>query len=101
MDMGVKPELLTPSVQHSEKADFRAKVSGIAGDFEKSFRTGVEQQIVDDSLVLQGQRRQPLGECEDHMDVARREKFLATRLGPTVAGSCLTLRAVAVAAAVI
>src|SRR5450631_81571 len=35
------------------------------------------------------------------MDVARREKFLATCLEPTVAGVGLTLRAVPVAAAVV
>ena len=28
---------------------------GIASDFEKGFRTGAEQQTVDDLLVLQGQ----------------------------------------------
>src|SRR5258708_17576137 len=61
MDMGMKPEVLTPSVQHGEEADFRATVSGIALDFEKGFRTGTEQQIVEDLLVLQGQRRQPVG----------------------------------------
>src|SRR5436309_7776078 len=55
MDMGMKPELLTPSVQHGEEAEFRAEVSRIASDFEKSIRTGAEQQIVDDFLILQGQ----------------------------------------------
>src|ERR1700674_1843744 len=35
------------------------------------------------------------------MDVARGEKFLATRLEPTLAGVGLTLRAVPVAAAVV
>src|SRR5258707_12271659 len=35
------------------------------------------------------------------MDVARREKFLTTRLEPTVASVGLTLRAVPVAAAVV
>ncbi len=61
MDMGVKPELLTPGVQHGEEADFRAEVSGIASDFQKRFRTGTEQQIVEDLLVLQGQWNQPAG----------------------------------------
>jgi len=61
MDMGMKPELLTPSVQHSEEADFSAEVSGITSDFEKGFGTGAEQQIVEDLLVLQGQWRQPVG----------------------------------------
>ena len=60
MDMGMESELLTPSVQHGEEADFCAEVSRIAGDFEKSFRTGAEQQIIEDLLVLQGQWRQPV-----------------------------------------
>jgi len=60
MDMGMKPELLTPSVQHDEETDFRAEVSRIASDFEKSFRTGAEQQIIEDLLVLQDQWRQPV-----------------------------------------
>ena len=57
MDMGMEPELLTPGVQHGEEANFRAEVSRIASDIEKSFRTGAEQQIVDDFLILQGQCR--------------------------------------------
>ena len=50
MDMGMEPKLLTPSMQHSEEANFRAAVSRIAGDFQKCFGTGTEQQIVDDLL---------------------------------------------------
>src|SRR5882724_5822221 len=60
MDMGMKPELLAPSVQHGEEADFRAEVLRIASDFEKNFRTGAEQQIIEDLFVLQEQWRQPV-----------------------------------------
>src|SRR5580692_3872852 len=67
---------------------------GIASDFEKCFRTGTEQQAVEDLLVLQHQRSQAMGQCEDHVQIAGREKFLAPRSG-------LTLRAMAIAAAVI
>jgi hypothetical protein len=35
MDMGMESELLIPGVQHGEEADFRAKVSRIASDFEQ------------------------------------------------------------------
>jgi hypothetical protein len=52
MDMRVELELLIPSVQHTEEANFCAEVSWIAGDFEQSFRTGTEQQTVDDLPVL-------------------------------------------------
>jgi hypothetical protein len=57
MDMWVEPELLIPGVQYAEETDFRAEMSGIASDFEKSFRTGAKQKIVDDLLVLQSQWR--------------------------------------------
>jgi hypothetical protein len=47
----MEPELLIPGVQHGEEAEFRAEVSRIASDFKKCFRTGAEQQIVDDFLI--------------------------------------------------
>src|SRR6266849_692693 len=101
MDMGMEPELLIPSMQHGEEADFRAEVFRIASDFEKCFRTGAEQQIVDDFLVLQNQRRELRRKCEDHMDVARREKFSLTCCDPAFPSRGLTLRAVSIAAAVV
>ena len=61
VDVGMKLELLIPGVQHAEEADLGTEMSGIAGYFEKRFCTGTEQQIVDDLLVLQGQRRQLCG----------------------------------------
>src|ERR1700676_1819528 len=73
----------------------------MASDFEKSFGTGAEQEIVEDLLVLQNQWRQAAGECEDHVQVAGREKFSSTRGDPAFPSSDLTLRAVAIAAAVI
>ncbi|MEY2395179.1 MAG: hypothetical protein QOF94_1524, partial [Acidobacteriaceae bacterium] len=73
----------------------------IARHFEKSFGTGAEQQTVEDLLVLQHQRRQAAGECEDHVQIAGGEKFLSTRSDPAVPSGRLTLRAVAIAAAVI
>jgi hypothetical protein len=78
MDMRVEPELLIPGVENAEETDLGAEMSGMASDFEKSFRTGAKQQIVEDLLVLQGQRRQPAGQGENHMDVARGEKLPAT-----------------------
>jgi len=73
----------------------------MARDFEKSFGTGAEQEIVEDLLVLQNQWRPAAGECKDHVQVAGREQFSSTRSDPAFPGSDLTLRAVAIAAAVI
>src|ERR1022692_1063253 len=99
--MGMEPELLIPGMQHGEEADFRAEVFRIASDFEKCFCTGAEQQTVDDFLVLQSQCRELRRKCEDHMDVARREKFSLTCRNPAFPSSSLTLRAVPIAAAVV
>src|SRR5712664_4445545 len=101
MDMGMESKFLTPGVQHGEEAEFRADVSGVASDFEKSFRTGAEQQIVDDFLILQDQWRELRRKREDHMDVARREKFSLTCGDPAFAGRGLTLWAVSIAAGVV
>src|ERR1700675_1020314 len=101
MNMRMNIELLTPRVQHAEEANLCAEVSRIASDFEKGFGTGAEQEIVEDLLVLQNQWRQAAGECEDHVQVAGREQFSSTRSDPAFPCSDLTLRAVAIAAAVI
>src|SRR6202795_2481900 len=73
----------------------------IARHFDKGFRTGTEQESVEDLFVLQHQWRQAAGECEDHVQIAGREKFLSTGSDPAVPSSGLTLRAMAIAAAVI
>src|ERR1700693_6540661 len=100
MDMGMEPELLIPGVQHGEEAEFRAEVPRVASDFENCFCTGAEQQIVDDFLILQSQWRELRRKREDHMDVARREKFSLTCGDPAFAGRGLTLWAVAIGAGV-
>jgi hypothetical protein len=101
MHMWVGREFLTPGMQNTEEADFCTEVLGIAGDFEESFCTGSEQEIVDDLLVLQDQRGQMTRKREDHMDVARWEKLLLTCCEPAIASSCLTLRAVPISTGVV
>ena len=100
MNMWVGREFLTPGMQNTEEADFCTEVFGIVGHFEKSFRTGAKQEIVEHLLVLQDQGGQMTRKREDHMDVTRREKLLATCREPAIASSCLTLRAVPISARV-
>ena len=101
MYMWMELEFLSPAVQHTEEADFCTEMLGIAGHFEKGFRTGAKQEIVEDLLVLQDQGGQMTRKREDHMDVARWEKLLATCCEPAIASSCLTLRAVPISARVV
>src|SRR5258708_27343429 len=74
---------------------------GIACDFQKGFRAGAKQEIVDDLLVLQHQRGQVTRKREDHMDVTRRKKFPATLFQPTFPSTCLTLRAMPISTRVV
>ena len=101
MNMRMNFEFLAPGMQHAEEANLCAEVSRMASDFEKGFGTGAEQEIVEDLLVLQNQWRQAAGEREDHVQVAGREQFSSTRSDPAFPCRDLTLRAVAIAAAVI
>ena len=101
MGVPVKFEFLIPGVEHAKETDFGAKMLGITSDLEEGFGTGLQQQMVQDFLVLQGERRQLMRKGEDNMDVARGEKFLTTRLEPTVASVGLTFWAVPVPAAVV
>ena len=55
MYMRVGCKLLTPGMQHAEEADLSTEVLGIASHLEKGFRTGTEQEIVDDLLILKSQ----------------------------------------------
>lgn len=65
--MGVAAEI----AQDAQAADLRAPLSGMAPDLAKSFRPGTATDL----LVLQQQKRQALRRCEDHAQIASREKF--------------------------
>jgi hypothetical protein len=80
MDMGMMFQLLIPTMEHAEEADFGAQMAGVARHFEQGFGTGPEQQTVDHLLVLQGQRGEPPRKGEDDMDVGGGQEFSAARL---------------------
>ena len=56
--MRVQFELLIPGVEHAKEADLGAEMFGIASDFEESCGTGLQQEMVQEFLVLQGERCQ-------------------------------------------
>ena len=55
MRVRVMFELLIPGVEHTEEADLRAEMLRIASDFEEGFGAGLQQEMVQDFLVLQGE----------------------------------------------
>src|SRR5215213_2753330 len=54
VQMRMVHQVLSPGVQHSQKADLRAQVFGIRGDRVQCFGRRSEQDVVDDNLVLEG-----------------------------------------------
>ena len=56
--MRVLLEFLIPGVEHAEEADFGAEMLGVASDFEEGFGAGLQQQMIQKFLVLQGERGQ-------------------------------------------
>ena len=56
-------------VQHGKKADGGAEVSGIGGDGEQSFGSGLKQNSVNLSRVLKRQATDLLRKSEDDVEV--------------------------------
>src|SRR5262249_32194233 len=101
MEMRMEPEFLIPGVQHAEETNLCTEVSRIASHFEKCFRADTKQEIVEDLFVVQQQRSQVAGECEDHVQVARGEQFSLTGGDPACPSRDLTLWTVTITAAVV
>src|SRR5580700_1147748 len=99
--MGMMLQSLVPGMEHAEEADLGSKMPGIASDLQQSCSTGVKQQVVDQPLVLQCQRREFPRQCEDDMHVAGRQQLSFPRLEPAQAGVALALGAVPVSARVV
>jgi len=51
MEVRMKQQVLSPTVQHGEKADLGAQMFGVGSDLQQSLGSGVEQQVIEDLLV--------------------------------------------------
>src|SRR5580658_6629258 len=93
-------QVLTPGMQHGEKADGGAAVSGVGGDGEQSFRSGLKQDGVDLSRVLKRQAADLLWKRERGVEVGDRQELRLPLGEPLGAGRGLALGAVAIATGV-
>ena len=64
-------QLLVPGMQDAEESDLSAEMLGIPGDLDQRLGAEAEQQTIHHFLVLQGQRRQFVWECENDVGVRR------------------------------
>src|SRR5208282_1137003 len=67
--MRMMEQVLAPSMQHAQEADLGAQMGRVSGDGAERLGRGAEQDIVDDTLVLEGDDRDLLRHREDNMEI--------------------------------
>ena len=75
MDMRMMVQGLAPGVQHGDEADLGAEMLGIGGDRAQRLGRGLEQDGVDRSLVLEGDRGDRRRQGEDDVEVGHRQQL--------------------------
>ena len=101
VDMRMKLQALIPAVEHAEETDLGTEMPWIASDLKQGLSTGVKEQVVDEPLVLQGERGQFPGQSEHSMDVGSGQQFPLARLEPASTRVTLASWAMPVSARVV
>ena len=89
---------LSPCVEHREESDLRPQMLGIGCNGAQCLAGRPEQNIVDDVLILKGNRCDWLRHSEDHMEILGVEKLGSTIIQPLGASQRLAFWAVAISA---
>jgi len=97
----MQEQVLSPSMQDADHADLGAQVFAIDGDLEQGLSTGGEQQVVEQTRVLQGQHIEFVRHSEHNMEVAGGQEFAFASRQPALARLRLALGAVPISARVV
>src|ERR1022692_3464294 len=97
MQVRMKMQVLTPGVQYGKKADGSAEVSGIGGNGEQGFGSGLKQDGIDLSRVLKRQATDLLGKSEHDVEIRNGQELRLPFGEPLGAGGGLALEATAIA----
>ena len=90
-----------PGVEHGGDADAGAEMLAVGSDGQHRLRGRLEEEVVDDSLVAEGDGGDLGRQREDDVEVADREQVRLALSQPGARRRALTLGAVPVAAAVV
>ena len=97
MQVRMKMQVLTPSVQHGKEADGSAEMPGVGGDGEQSFRSSLKQDGIDLSWVLKRQATDLLWKREHDVEVRSGQQLRLPFDKPLGTSRGLALGAVAIA----
>ena len=78
----MKLQSLIPAMEHAEETYLGTKMPWITSDFKQGLSTGVKEQVVDETLVLQCKWSQFPRQREDRVDIAGGQQFPFARLEP-------------------
>ena len=101
VNMRMKLQALIPAMEHAEEADLGTEMPGIARNLKQGLSAGMEEQVVDESLVLQCERGQFPRQSKHGMDIASGQQFPFARLEPAPARVALASWAMPVSARVV
>ena len=99
--MRVMEQVLSPGVQHGDHAGLGAEVLGIGGDGAHRLGRRLEQDVVDDRLVLQGDRGDRRRHGEHDVEVRDRQQLGLSVGEPLRPSQALAFGAVPVAAGIV
>src|ERR1017187_9841724 len=101
MQVGMKEEILSPTVEHGKEADLGTEMFGIGSDGGQGLGRGAEQNAVDEIFVLVSHGGDRFGEGEDDMKIRSWENFRFPFFDPFRTRQRLALGAMSIAATVI
>ena len=101
MEMGMKKQVLSPTVQYGEEADLGAQMFGIGRDGRQRLGRSSEQDAVDQILVLVSEGSDVFGQCKNHVEVLAVQDFGFSFFDPLCTSERLTLGAMTIAAAIV
>ena len=85
VQVGVKKQILAPSVQNGQESDFSSQMSRIGGNCLQGLRGSTEKDVIECCLVLIGDGGDLLGESEHDVEILCRKEFGLTVLQPLCA----------------
>src|SRR5262245_11242799 len=100
MQVGMKQQVLSPTVQDGKESDLSPEVLRIRRDGSQSLGRCAKENVVNPSLVLKGDLGNLLRHREHNVEIRHHQEFGLAVLDPLRASQALALRAVPVAAAV-
>ena len=101
VDVWMMVQILTPGVKHCKEADLGTQMLSVSCYREKSLGNGTEEKVVDQLLVLKGQRAEAIRERKHYVEIRHTKELFLPRLKPRCPGSCLALWAMAIATGVV